>query len=207
MLVGELNHRVKNALATVQAVMTQTLRQSASLGEFTQAFTGRLHALAQAHDLLAAEEWAGTEIGELVSQTLAPYHTPGRGRIVVDGSSLPVLPYVGVALVMIVHELATNAAKYGALSVPTGRVAVAWRREGDPGGDQIHVEWTETGGPRVTPPSRQGFGTKLIERSTAHELGGEARLEYADEGFRCVLIFPWMDISNRTRGPAGYGKD
>ena len=91
MLIGELNHRVKNVLATVQAVMTQTLRQSTSFGDFTQAFTGRLHALAQAHDLLAAEEWTGTEIGNLVSQTLAPYHTPDRGRIVVDGSSLLVL--------------------------------------------------------------------------------------------------------------------
>jgi two-component system CheB/CheR fusion protein len=191
MLVGELNHRVKNVLATIQAIMSQTLRNSGSLEDFSTAFVGRLHALAQAHNLLADKEWVGTEVGQLIAQTVAPYRSEDGNRITVDGPHLTVRPRVGVALVMILHELATNAAKYGALSVPTGQLTVTWCRDGDGAAERIHLRWHETKGPKIKPPLRQGFGTKLIERSTAHELGGEARLEYPEEGFRCELTFPW----------------
>ena len=190
MLISELNHRVKNVLATVQAVMTQTLRQSDTLADFKTAFVGRLHALAQAHDLLADKEWVGTDVGQLVIQTLAPYRSEDAARITADGPSLTLRPQVGVALVMVLHELATNAAKYGALSVLAGRLSVTWHRAGAGIGERTHLRWTETGGPKVKPPSRRGFGTTLIKRSTAHELGGEANLEYLEEGLRCELIFP-----------------
>jgi len=194
MLIGELNHRVKNVLATVQAIVSQTARQSASLGDFQVAFEGRLHALAQAHNLLAEKEWVGTEIGQLVGQTLAPYRLRDSTRISADGPPLTVRAQSGVALVLVLHELATNAAKYGALSVPTGKLAVTWRPIGEGTSERIRLQWIETDGPKVTPPSRQGFGTKLIQRSTVHELGGEARLEYPEEGLRCELIFPWAGI-------------
>lgn len=200
MLIGELNHRVKNVLATVQALMTQTLQQSTSLDDFKTAFVGRLHAMALAHNLLADKEWVGTEIGQLVNQTLAPYRSENSTRIATDGPRLTIRPQLGVALMMVLHELATNAAKYGALSVPTGRLAVTWHRDGDETAERIHVRWNETGGPKVKPPSRQGFGTKFIERSTAHELGGEARLEYLEEGLRGELIFPWAGLRSEPPG-------
>ncbi len=189
MLIGELNHRVKNVLATVQAVMTQTLRQSTSLDVFKAAFAGRLHALAQAHNLLVEKEWVGADIGQIVHEVLAPYRTNETTQIVAEGPKLTVRPQIGVALMMILHELTTNAVKYGALSAPAGMLRVSWHRKGAGIHERIHVQWSETGGPKVKPPSRQGFGTKLIERSTAHELGGEARLEYLQEGVRAELIF------------------
>jgi two-component system CheB/CheR fusion protein len=194
MLIGELNHRVKNVLATVLAIMAQTFRQSASPGDFQTAFEGRLHALAQAHDLLAEKEWLGTRLDQIVRQTLAPYSLLDSSRIVMDGPSLTVRSQRGVALVMILHELTTNAAKHGALSVPNGKLAVTWRLIDDGASERIHLLWTETGGPNVTQPTRQGFGTKLIRRSTVHELGGEAHIEYLAEGLRCALIFPWAGI-------------
>ena len=189
-LIGELNHRVKNVLATVQALMTQTSRRSDSLEDFTSTFTGRLHALAQAHNLLVEKEWVGADVAQIVREILTPYRTNDEARIETDGPKLMVRPQVGVALMMILHELATNALKYGALSVPSGRLLVTWRQDGEGEAERFHVRWSEESGPKVTPPTRQGFGTKLIERSTTHELGGEARLEYREEGVCCELIFP-----------------
>ena len=200
MLIDELNHRVKNVLTTVQAIMAQTLRQSPTLEEFKTAFEGRLHAIAQAHNLLADTEWVGTEIGHLVNQTLAPYRSENTSRITAHGPRLMMRPQVGVALVMVLHELATNAAKYGALSVLTGKLAVNWHRDGDGRAERIHLRWIETGGPVVKPPTRRGFGTKLIERSTTHELGGEARLDYLAEGLRAELIFPWAGSRSESPG-------
>ena len=191
MLIGELNHRVKNVLATVQAVMRQTARRSDSLDDFTETFTGRLHALAKAHNLLVEKEWIGADVGQIVNDTLAPYRTSDEGRVIAKGPRLSVRPQVGVALMMILHELATNAVKYGALSVPGGKLVVTWHQDGEGQAERYHVRWNEAGGPKVTLPSRQGFGTKLIERSTTHELGGRARLEYPEEGVRCELTFPW----------------
>jgi two-component system, chemotaxis family, CheB/CheR fusion protein len=133
----------------------------------------------------------GTEVSDLIAQTLAPYRSSGAARITAKGPRLMLRPQVGVALIMVLHELATNAAKYGALSVPTGQLAITWHENDEGPAARIHLDWSEMGGPKVTPPMRQGFGTKLIERSTAHELGGEARLEFLKEGLRCELIFPW----------------
>ncbi len=200
MLIGELNHRVKNVLATVQAIMMQTSRGSASVEDFTKTFSGRLHALAQAHNLLVEKEWVGADVGQIVSDTLAPYRTSDEARVVAEGPRLMVRPQVGVALMMILHELATNALKYGALSVPAGKLLVTWHQNGAGKAERFHVRWNEAGGPRVTPPLRQGFGTKLIERSTTHELGGEARLEYLEEGVRCELIFPWAGRPEASAG-------
>ncbi|WP_428391395.1 chemotaxis protein CheB [Lichenicoccus sp.] len=202
MLVGELNHRVKNVLATVQAIMSQTLRRSGSLDDFAAAFEGRLHALAQAHNLLVQKEWVGAEIGDIVTSILAPYQTHDTSRIETEGARLGVRPQVGVALMMVLHELATNAVKYGALSVPGGKLTVRWHRHGEGPAERLHVKWSESGGPKVRPPSRQGFGTRLIERSTAHELGGAAHLDYLEEGLRCELIFPSPGKTEPSRGVA-----
>lgn len=187
-LIGELNHRVKNVLAAVMSIASQTWRRSGSLDEFRKAFEGRLFALSRAHDLLVEQDWTGAEMTQLARRTLEPYNM--AERVVLDGPRLRLNPKAGVALVLILHELATNAVKYGALSSQGGRLEVAWRLEGSGNGDLIRLEWTETGGPPVKLPSHQGFGTSLIRRSASYELGGDATMEFREDGLRCRLIFP-----------------
>jgi PAS domain S-box-containing protein len=197
LLIGEMSHRVKNVLTTVQSIASLTLQQSASMEAFKPAFNGRLLALAQAHDLLMDEGWAGTEIGQLVDQILEPHRAVGRTRIMTNGPRITLPPQAGVALIMILHELATNATKYGSLSVPNGTLGVTWRRDDSGSRPQICLRWIESSGPRVKAPSRRGFGTRLIERSMIHELHGEARLDYREDGFHADLTFPW-ELSNRA---------
>ncbi len=192
-LISEMSHRVKNVLATVQSIASQTVRQSGSLEGFKVAFNGRLHALASAHDLLVDEGWAGSDIRQLVQRTLAPYRAAGE-RIRVNGPRLILRSQAGVALTMILHELATNAAKYGALSTPNGTLDVNWQREDSGGRPQIRLRWIEAGGPPVKTPSRRGFGSELIERSTTHELHGQAILDYREEGLHGELTFPWGEV-------------
>jgi PAS domain S-box-containing protein len=194
-LIAELNHRVKNMLATVQSVASHTLRQDMSLDDFKTAFAGRLHALARAHDLLANEGWSGADIGQLVRRTLEPYRTNGDERISMSGPKLSLPPQSGVALNMILHELATNATKYGALSEPGGFLEVTWQVDGGASRDSVRLTWIEAGGPPVKPPKRRGFGTQLIERSTTYELRGKAVLDYDEDGFRALLTFPLRDPS------------
>jgi two-component system, chemotaxis family, CheB/CheR fusion protein len=193
-LISEMSHRVKNVLAAVQSIASQTLRQSGSLEGFKAAFNGRLHALASAHDLLVDEGWAGSDMRQLVRRTLEPYRAAGE-RIRVNGPELTLRAQAGVALIMILHELATNAAKYGALSTPNGTLDVNWQQEDDGGGPQIRLRWIEAGGPPVKAPSRRGFGSELIERSTIHELHGQAVLNYREEGLHGELTFPWDELS------------
>ncbi|MCT7378294.1 chemotaxis protein CheB [Chelativorans salis] len=190
-LIGELSHRVKNTLAMVQSIASQTLRRSSSLDEFRPAFEGRVHALARAHDLLVDEDWTGAEIGQLALRTLEPYRM--GDRVVLDGPRLLLSPQTGVALVMILHELATNAVKYGALSNHDGRLQVSWRLDNGENGQRVRLKWVETGGPPVNPPSHKGFGTSLIERSASHELGGDTKVEFREDGFLCEVSFPRRD--------------
>jgi two-component system CheB/CheR fusion protein len=190
-LVDELSHRVKNTLATVQSLANRTIRQAKTLDQFRTAFDGRLQALARAYDLLVAENWTGADIGQLARWTLDPYRVDGDERITIEGPKLILAPKAGTAMVMILHELATNAAKYGALATPAGRLNVKWdlgAREGD---REFQLSWTETGGQRVEPPTRQGFGTRLIEGSAAYELKGSAKLDFRAEGLHCGVTFPW----------------
>lgn len=189
-LIRELSHRVKNVLATAQAIASQTLSRSGSLEIFQTAYLGRLRALARAHDLLVGEGWAGADLGQLVRLTLRPYPSE---QIVAEGPALTMRPKAGVALVMILHELATNAIKYGALSAPSGTVSIAWRTQDMDGSSQVRLDWIEKGGPLVKPPSRRGFGSELIERGIPYELRGKAVLDYREEGFRCTLSFPWEE--------------
>ena len=195
-LISEMSHRVKNVLAAVQSIASQTLRQSGSLEGFKAAFNGRLLALAGAHDLLVDEGWAGSDLRQLVRRTLEPYRAGDvGGRITVHGPKLILRAQAGVALTMILHELATNAAKYGALSTPHGTLDVNWQREDSGGRPQIRLRWIEAAGPPVKTPSRRGFGSKLIERSTTHELHGQATLDYREEGLHGELTFPWDESS------------
>ena len=192
LLLDELNHRVKNTLATVQSLATQTLRGAGSPEQFRRTFEARIVALSKTHDLLTTRNWQGADLKDVIAQQLAPY-AADPARLVLDGAAVALTPRAALTLSMVLHELATNAVKYGALSVPSGRLQVRWTIEqagqSAPGvPDRLKVLWQETGGPPVRPPERRGFGSRLIERSTS-ELDGETEFEFDPAGVRyCVSI-------------------
>jgi PAS domain S-box-containing protein len=192
LLLDELNHRVKNTLATVQSLAMQTLRGAGSPDQFRRTFEARVIALSKAHNLLTTRNWEGVDIEEIVKEQLEPY-AADPARLVLFGDSVKLTPRAALTLSMVVHELATNAAKYGALSTPHGRVEVRWSVDrtvataDSPG--VARLTWAESGGPRVTPPARPGFGSKLIERSTS-ELDGTAQLDFMPAGLRYCLTLP-----------------
>lgn len=185
-LMHELNHRVKNTLATVQAIARQSFRSGPLDKRAGETFEARLQALSRAHDLLTRENWDGADMAAAVAQVLAPYQ---RQRFEIEGAQLRLPPRVALALTLALHELATNAAKYGALSVPSGRVAIKWTvRPGDP--PHLVFRWQEHGGPQVSAPAQKGFGSRLIERSLALELAGEVHITYDPAGVLCDVSAP-----------------
>jgi PAS domain S-box-containing protein len=187
MLVAELNHRVKNILAIVQSVAWQTLSANHSPSEFKQAFDGRLRAISLAHDILTQGRWGHAEFAQLVERSIAPYYGGQHGaRAEWSGSQLLLPPGMVVPLSMVLHELATNAAKYGAFSVEGGQVRIAWRTDDG----KVRFTWAETNGPPVEGEIKPGFGSKLISRVVSYDLVGAANLDFAREGFRCTLTFP-----------------
>jgi chemotaxis family two-component system sensor kinase Cph1 len=185
MLAGELNHRVKNTLTVVCSIVERTLPES----EAKRTLLGRLHVLAQTNDLLMRAQWADLPLYDLIATELAPYAGAERGAVRIDGPPILLKPRAALTLALAIHELATNAAKYGALSVEAGRVTVSWTRSGgDPA--QLRLLWIEKGGPQVTSLSKRGFGTELIERGISYDLHGEARLEIAEGAVRCTITIP-----------------
>lgn len=206
LLIDELNHRVKNTLATVQSLASQTVRGAATPAVFRERFEGRLIALSKAHDQLTTHHWESADLREILSASLAPYAGAGSERIVLRGEDLLLRPRAVLTLAMAFHELTTNAAKYGALSVPAGRVEIRWQPVQGNGFDRprLQIEWIEQGGPPVIEPTGRSFGSKLIEGSVAAELGGSARLTFAPEGLRCDIVVP-LDTATAEmeREPAG----
>jgi two-component sensor histidine kinase len=180
LLIEELNHRVKNTLAILQAIAAQTFR-SASRTE-REKFEGRLGALAEAHNLLSKEKWQGSELLDVVDRVLQPYLLNNPERIRMLGPSVPLSPRLAVVLSMIVHEIATNAAKYGALSNDAGTIALDWEVTEENGKRKLRLMWAEAGGPHVTAPVQRGFGSRLIERSARDQLGGEATVDFLPRG-------------------------
>ena len=180
LLIEELNHRVKNTLAILQSLATQTFR-SASRAE-REKFEGRLGALAEAHNLLSKAKWQGSEFQDVVERVLQPYALGGPGRVRMSGPRAPLTPRLAVILSMIVHEIATNAAKYGALSNDAGTVTLDWEVTSENGGQKLRLIWTEAGGPHVVTPVQRGFGSRLIERSARDQLGGEATVDFLPRG-------------------------
>jgi len=185
LLIEELNHRVKNTLALMQAIAVQTFR-SASREERAK-FEGRLGALAEAHNLLSQEKWAGSELKDVITRAVQPFLPNAPERIRMNGPAVPLSPRLAVVLSMIVHEIATNAAKYGALSNETGRVTLEWEVIADTPKPWLRLIWTEIGGPPVTEPVRRGFGSRLIERSARDQLGGEATVDFLPRGVVCTV--------------------
>jgi two-component sensor histidine kinase len=180
-LMAELDHRVKNVLAAVQALAVQTARQTTSLDGFLANFGGRLKAMASANELLTAARWRGAAIDHLAAAELGPL-APGQTRW--NGPELFLTPRAANALALALHELAANAVKYGALSIEAGRVDLRWKGLPDGG---FELVWTESGGPRVATPTRRGFGATLLEQVTARELNGETAVEYRPSGLRATL--------------------
>ena len=188
-LADEMRHRVKNAFAVAGGLASQTFRHARTMEEARTAFAGRLTAMAHAQDLLGGGEGESADLAGLVERAIEPYRpADGPGPFDVEGPAMRVPAATAQALAMGLHELATNAAKHGALSVPSGRVRLSWTcEEGGTEGRRLTLEWRERGGPRVAPPERRGFGSLLIERALAQDLGGSARLEFHPEGVVCTI--------------------
>jgi signal transduction histidine kinase/CheY-like chemotaxis protein len=185
MLLNELNHRVKNTLATVQSIAVQSFRGRTD-GGGREMFEARLLALSRAHDVLTDESWQGANLDEVVAQAIAPYRDRHLDRFAVRGPQVRVSAKQALSITMALHELATNAVKYGALSNDKGRVDIDWSETS--GGEWLRMEWREKGGPAVVPPRHRGFGTRLIERGLAEELGGTTRIEFHPDGVWCEII-------------------
>jgi two-component sensor histidine kinase len=192
LLIEELNHRVKNTLAILQAIAVQTF-QSASKSE-RETFEGRLGALAEAHNLLSEEKWRGSGLEDVVGRALQPFVPNNPERVRMSGPPVPLPPRAAVIISMIVHEIATNAAKYGALSNETGTVRLDWEMIVDNGRSKLRWIWAESGGPPVSAPVKRGFGSRLIERSARDQLGGEATVDFLPRGVVYTLICALDDI-------------
>lgn len=193
LLINELNHRVKNTLATIQSIALQTGRGAADVQEFQRNFQARLMSLAKTHDALTRSNWESLNLPDLLRAELAPY---ASDRVRLAGPDVALEPRQALALGMVFHEMATNAAKYGALSAAAGRVDVAWRVQNHgEAGARLALDWRESGGPPVSPPARAGFGSRLIPRSIEHELSGRAELNFARDGLRAGFVIPLPDRS------------
>lgn len=187
LLVAEVDHRARNLLSIVEAQIRQTARHSGSKHDLARKLSGRIQALASAHDLLSAKNWKEVDVRSLVEREILPFS--GEELAVVHGEGIRVEPKIAMSLAVVLHELATNAAKYGAWSAPEGRVDISWARIEQPQ-PALQLTWSESGGPPVKPPARKGFGTTLIERSLPHELGGSVSLEFLPEGVQAVFVIP-----------------
>jgi two-component sensor histidine kinase len=196
LLLRELNHRVKNTLAMLQSLARQTLNRTSDPAEFMEAFSGRLRAISEAHTLLSDREWSGISLVDLLAKQVEPYAIFSPQQIELAGEDIVLPPDHALGLGIALHELATNAARHGALSIATGHVRITWQIE--PGLDQsrVVIHWIETGGPRVAPPEARGLGERLIERSLDKVLSSSVRLSYLDTGLEAVISMPVGDDSH-----------
>jgi PAS domain S-box-containing protein len=192
MLIDELNHRVKNTLATVQSIVVQAVRNSSDPQVVRESIETRIAAMSRSHDLLGREKWEGTGLRDLVREALAPFSvTEGRAeRFTIDGKNVRLLPKATLALGIAFNELATNAVKYGAFSNEAGTISIKWSLEGKGDDRRLCLHWREKDGPPVSPPSRKGFGTRVIEQGLAHELDGKIELNYEPAGIVCIIDVP-----------------
>lgn len=190
LLIDELNHRVKNTLATVQSIAAQTLRNAATTEAGREALETRLLALSRAHDVLTRENWEGANLSDVVAQAIAPYDPEAGGRFQVGGPDVRLSPRMSLALAMAFQELATNAVKYGALSSRTGHVEIAWAKFDRDLSPQLILNWSEVGGPPVEVPKRRGFGSRLIERNLARDLDGTVEINFLPSGVVCRVNAP-----------------
>ena len=186
-LIEELNHRVKNMLTVVNAMARQTLASSPAPEDFTEKFVRRIDALGRTHSLLSREQWGTVQLYEVARDSLEPYILEDKERVVLNGPPVAFDPKTALALGIVFHELATNAIKHGALSNRDGTVTMDW---GVADNGNITLQWQERGGPEVSPPTRGGFGSRLIRLELTHELSGEVELIYEPVGLKVLMGFP-----------------
>ncbi len=184
LILEELHHRIKNTLATVSAIASQSLRTATSIEHGRQAIESRLLAMGRAHDLLLQARWSSASLAHVVQGATEPYNSQGEGKFTIEGPDFKIASGAVIALAMTLNELCTNATKFGALSVPTGRIRIGWTI--DEKTRRLRLTWTESGGPAVHAPSRQSFGTRLIE-TLGKQLNGEVEMAYAPHGFAYAL--------------------
>jgi two-component sensor histidine kinase len=202
LLMAEIDHRAKNLLASIQAMVLLTKSHARSVSGYAETLIGRLHAMARAHELLAREKWQGARLHELIRSEFEAYVGNDGAALTIAGDDLLLRPRAAQTLSLALHELTTNAAKYGALSTPGGRVTIcssveaaaetqaADAGEPAPAVEDLLLTWTESGGPKIVRPRRRGFGSVVIERGIAHDLGGTTSLEFDPAGVRCTIRFP-----------------
>ncbi len=196
LLIAELNHRVRNILALIRALIGQTNREAVSVMDFVGTLDSRVQSLARAHDQLTAEQWGPGHLKDLLATEASAYLSGEAQRLIIDGPDVCIVPNAFTVMALVFHELVTNAAKYGALS-DSGTVHVSWSLEED---GSLAIEWEESGGPAVLPPERRGFGTTIIHESIPHELGGEARIEYRTAGLRVRFVLPARHVAGVAEG-------
>jgi two-component sensor histidine kinase len=188
-LTNELEHRVHNILARIRMVVERRANEGISLHEFREALLDRINSLTRAHGLLGRTDWHGVTVGELITDQLKPYVASHNRNV--EGPEMVLNADATQALSMVIHELTTNAVKYGALSVPGGRVTVSWWREADQkSGEKLLLQWAEQGGPEVKPPQGEGYGTVLIRELLTFEFDGTVDQRYATEGLTCQISLP-----------------
>ena len=197
LLLDELNHRVKNTLATVQAIAMQTLTHASDLGGFREAFLSRLQSLSNTHNLLADQSWRGARIGDLVRAEVAPYATTAGPHVRAHGDDVELTARQSLAISLALHELVTNASKYGAFSKPDGRVDIHWNIDIRDNMRWLRLQWEERDGPEVKTPERRGFGTRLITDGVKHDLDGRVFLDFPATGVVCIIEFPLKDQDHR----------
>jgi PAS domain S-box-containing protein len=194
LLLRELTHRSKNLLAVIQAMARQTARHTGSVETFLTQFGARLQALAASHDLLIRESWYGASLGELVRSQLGVYLDGVAAQVSIEGPAIAIKPEAAQNLGLALHELAVNAAKFGALSVPAGRVAITWNRLENVDGSAVELDWREKLGPKVKARRRKGFGSIVIERNLARALDAKVELEFDPDGLHCHIVIPATQI-------------
>lgn len=197
LLMAELDHRVKNTLANIQALVTQSSRSAQSVTAFVEGLDKRIQSMAKAHSLLTQSRWEGVSVEGLLREELEPYGL-ATGTVSLAGDDAVLTPKSALALSLALHELATNAAKYGAFSNETGHVAVKWQVRDDKG---LGLSWTESGGPPVIAPTRRGFGSSLIERALTLETGGRATIDYRAGGVVCDIVLPRASLVELSGKP------
>jgi len=190
LLLRELTHRSKNLLAVIQAMARQTARHAGSIDAFLGQFAARLQALAASHDLLVRESWHGASLVELIRSQLSPYFDRASSQVTIEGPDVALKPEAAQNLGLALHELAANAQKFGALSVPDGRVSISWARVGDAGNEAIELNWREQLGPKVKLRRKRGFGSLVIERNLARALNAQVDLAFDPDGLHCHVLIP-----------------
>lgn len=194
LLLRELTHRSKNLLAVIQAMARQTANHAGSTDAFLKQFGSRLQALAASHDLLVRESWHGASLGELIRSQLAKYLDGAAVQVSIDGPAIALKPEAAQNLGLALHELAINAAKFGALSVPAGRVSITWTRRETAVDNALDLDWRENLGPKVKARRKKGFGTMVIERNLARALDAEVKMDFDPDGLHCHIVIPASQI-------------